>query len=199
MIAIIDYGMGNLYSIKNAFEKVGAEARIVADTKELRKADAIVIPGVGAFDQAMRNIAPLKEDIINIVKSGTPFMGVCLGMQVLFDKSEEGKAKGLGLIQGTVVKLPKSVLVPQIGWNELKIKKHIRLLDGVSDGDFFYFVHSYYCVPKDKPVVAATVDYGAEVTAVIAVDNILGLQFHPEKSGPKGLAILGNFVGCVKC
>lgn len=199
MIAIIDYGMGNLYSIKNTFEKVGADAKIATDSKELRKADAIVIPGVGAFDQAMKNIAPLKEDIVEVVASGIPFMGICLGMQVLFDKSEEGKAEGIGLIPGKVVKLPKSVLVPQIGWNELQIKRHISLLDGISDGDFFYFVHSYYCVPRDKPVAVATVDYGADVTAVVAVDNIFGLQFHPEKSGPKGLAILENFVGGVKC
>jgi glutamine amidotransferase len=199
MIAIIDYGMGNLYSIRNAFEKVGADSRIITDSKELRKADAIVIPGVGAFDQAMKKIAPLKEDIIDVVRSGTPFMGICLGMQVLFDKSEEGRSKGIGLIPGKVVKLPKSVLIPQIGWNELEIKKHISLLDGISDGDFFYFVHSYYCIPKDKPAVCATVEYGKDVTAIVASDNVCGLQFHPEKSGPKGLLILENFAGSVKC
>jgi len=199
MIAILDYGMGNLYSIRNAFEKTGAQVRMVQDAKGLHGADGVVVPGVGAFDAAMRKIAPLKDDIIDVVRSGTPYMGICLGMQVLFDRSEEGKEQGLGLIPGKAVKLPKSVLVPQIGWNELKIKKHISILDGISDGDFFYFVHSYYCIPKDKPVVAATVDYGADVTAVVAVDNICGLQFHPEKSGPKGLLILENFIGGVKC
>jgi imidazole glycerol-phosphate synthase subunit HisH len=199
MIAIIDYGMGNLYSIKNAFEKTGADVRIVTDSKSFKEADGIVIPGVGAFDSAMKKIAPLKEDLLEIVKSGTPFMGICLGMQVLFERSEEGKAPGLGLLSGSVVKLPKTVLSPQIGWNELKIKRPISLLDGVSDGDFFYFVHSYYCAPKDKPVITATVEYGTDVTAIVAEDNIFGLQFHPEKSGPKGLAILSNFVGCVKC
>jgi glutamine amidotransferase len=199
MIAIIDYGMGNLYSIKNAFEKTGADVRIATDSNEFKDADGVVIPGVGAFDSAMKNISPIKRDILDIIDSGTPFMGICLGMQVLFDKSEEGKAPGLGVLSGSVVKLPKKVLSPQIGWNELKIKKHISLLDGISDGDFFYFVHSYYCAPKDKPVIAASVEYGTDITAIIAQDNVCGLQFHPEKSGPKGLSILENFVGGVKC
>jgi imidazole glycerol-phosphate synthase subunit HisH len=199
MIAIIDYGMGNLYSIKNAFEKTGADVKIVTDSKGFKDADGIVIPGVGAFDSAMKKIAPLKEDIFEVVKSGTPFMGICLGMQVLFDKSEEGKTKGLGILSGNVVKLPKTVLSPQIGWNELQIKKNTPLLDGISDGDYFYFVHSYYCAPKDKQVIAATVEYGTDVTAIVVEDNVCGLQFHPEKSGPKGLAILENFRGCVKC
>ncbi|MFZ2456182.1 MAG: imidazole glycerol phosphate synthase subunit HisH [Candidatus Altiarchaeia archaeon] len=199
MIAIIDYGMGNLYSIKNAFEKTGADVKVVTNSKLFKDADGIVIPGVGAFDSAMKNIVPLRDDILDTVKSGIPFMGICLGMQVLFDGSDEGKAKGLGLIPGNVVKLPKTVLSPQIGWNEIKITKPIGLLDGISDGDFFYFVHSYYCVPKDKPVIVASVEYGTDVTAVVAEDNIFGLQFHPEKSGSKGLAILENFRGCVKC
>ncbi len=199
MIAILDYGMGNLYSIKNAFEKVGAEARIVTDGKVMREADGIVIPGVGAFDSAMKKIAPLRDDIIDTVRSGTPFMGICIGMQVLFEKSEEGNSEGLGIIRGNVVELPENVLVPQIGWNELEIKKHISLLNGINDGDFFYFVHSYYCVPKDEPAVCATVEYGKQVTAIAASDNVCGLQFHPEKSGPKGLTILENFVGSVKC
>jgi len=199
MILIIDYGMGNIYSIKNAFEKTGADVRVVYDSKLFREADSIVIPGVGAFDSAMKNLAPLKDDLLDAVRSGTPFMGICLGMQVLFEKSEEGKAEGLGLLEGNVVELPKTVLSPQIGWNELKIKRPISLLDGISEGDFFYFVHSYYCSPKDKPVVAASVEYGTDVTAVVAEDNIFGLQFHPEKSGPKGLAILSNYVGCVRC
>ena len=199
MIAIIDYGMGNLYSIKNAFEKTGADVRIITDSKGLKDADGVVIPGVGAFDSAMKKIAPLKEDILDGVESGTPFMGICLGMQVLLDSSEEGKTAGLGIIPGKVVKLPKNVLSPQIGWNELQIKKHVSLLDGISDGDFFYFVHSYYCAPKDRQVVAASVEYGADVSAIVVEDNVCGLQFHPEKSGPKGLAILENFRGCVKC
>jgi glutamine amidotransferase len=199
MIAILDYGMGNLYSIKNAFEKVGANAKIVTDSKGLEDADGVVIPGVGAFDSAMKKIAPLKEDLTDIVKSGKPYMGICLGMQVLFDESEEGKTQGLGIIPGKVVRLPEKVLVPQIGWNELKIKKHTSLLEGISEGDFFYFVHSYYCMPKDEPVICATVEYGTEVTAIVAEDNVCGLQFHPEKSGPKGLLILENFAGSVKC
>ena len=199
IIAILDYGMGNLYSIRNAFLKVGAAAEVVTDARLLRKADGIIVPGVGAFDSAMTKIAPLKDDLISVVESGTPLMGICLGMQVLFDKSEEGNAQGLGVISGNVVRLPKTVLVPQIGWNELEIKKNTPLFDGISDGDFFYFVHSYHCVPKDAPVVAATVEYGTDVTAAIVEDNVCGLQFHPEKSGPKGLLILENFIGSIKC
>ncbi|MBN2251589.1 MAG: imidazole glycerol phosphate synthase subunit HisH [Candidatus Altiarchaeota archaeon] len=199
MIAIIDYGMGNLYSIRNAFLKVGAKAEIVKEPAALKDADAIVLPGVGAFDSAMRNLAPLKDDIIDTVGSGTPFMGICLGMQVLFEGSEEGTEKGLSVLSGRVVRLPETVLIPQMGWNELEIKKSIDLLDGISEGDFFYFVHSYYCEPKDAPVVVASVEYGTDLTAVVAQDNIFGLQFHPEKSGPKGLAILENFTGCVRC
>jgi glutamine amidotransferase len=199
MIAILDYGMGNLYSIRNAFEKIGAEAKIVRDAKGLKQADGIVIPGVGSFDECMKNLSPYTETVKDLIGSGTPIMGICLGMQVLFDSSEEGKEKGFGIIPGKVVKLPKTVIIPQIGWNELKIKKHIKLLDGISEGDFFYFVHSYHCVPKDKQVTAATIDYGKEVVAAIAHDNICAFQFHPEKSGPKGLTILSNFVGDVKC
>ena len=199
MIAIIDYRMGNLYSIRNAFQKVGADAKIVSKPEELKDADAIVIPGVGSFDEGVRNLKPFIGTVKDAIKSGTPFMGICLGMQVLFDSSEEGKEKGFGIIPGKVVRLPKSVIVPQIGWNELKIRKQNCLLKGLSDGDFFYFVHSYHCVPKDKNMILATIDYGTEIAASVAFDNVCAFQFHPEKSGPKGLAILENFAGDLRC
>lgn len=199
MIAVIDYGMGNIYSISNAFRKVGGDVRVVKSAAKLREADAIVVPGVGSFDEGVKNLTPFFDSIREAISSGVPFMGICLGMQVLFDSSEEGQRKGFGVIPGKVVRLPDSVVVPQMGWNELKIKRNISLLEGISDGDFFYFVHSYHCIPKDKSIVVACVEYGTDVVAAVAFDNVCAFQFHPEKSGKKGLTILRNFLGDVRC
>jgi len=196
MIAVIDYGMGNLRSIHNALAKVGGNPVIVSDSNALldADADAVVIPGVGAFGDAMRNLAPFADGLFDLVNSGTPLLGICIGMQVLFERSEESDAAGFGLIRGDVVRLPDGVKIPQMGWNELTLRSDTDLLAGIDDGDFFYFVHSYYCVPEDERVIAATTDYGVDMAAVVEKDNIHAVQFHPEKSSRKGLVILKNFV-----
>ncbi|HID08269.1 MAG TPA: imidazole glycerol phosphate synthase subunit HisH [Armatimonadetes bacterium] len=199
MIAIIDYGMGNLKSIHNALTKVEGSPVIVPDSRDLAGADAVVIPGVGAFGDAMRNLMPFADALFDLIDSGTPVLGICIGMQVLFDRSEEGDAAGFGLLRGDVVRLPGGVKIPQMGWNELTIHRDSDLLAGIDDGDFFYFVHSYYCVPEDGQAVVATTDYGVDIAAVVEKDNIHAVQFHPEKSSKKGLLILKNFVEMVKC
>lgn len=199
MIAIIDYGMGNIFSIRNALEKIGAEVKVITQPEELDNADGIVIPGVGSFGDGMRYLLPFEEKIKNSIKEEIPFLGICLGMQILFEKSQESTENGFGIIQGEVIRLPDNVIVPQIGWNELDIKRSIALLEGIENGDFFYFVHSYHCVPKDKKRVIATTEYGTEVAAVIAHDNLYAVQFHPEKSGEKGLLLLKNFLDIIKC
>ncbi|HDN65937.1 MAG TPA: imidazole glycerol phosphate synthase subunit HisH [Methanosarcinales archaeon] len=204
MIAIIDYGMGNLRSIHNALDKVGGNPVIVSDNNALLKADAdaVVIPGVGSFGDAMRNLIPFSDRLFDLADSGTPLLGICIGMQVLFDRSEESDAAGFGILAGDVTRLPDGVKIPQMGWNELTIHRNNRdsdMLAGINDGDFFYFVHSYYCVPEDKRVIAATTDYGVDMAAVVEKDNIHAVQFHPEKSSKKGLLILKNFVEMIKC
>ena len=200
MIAIIDYGMGNLRSIHNALAKVGGNPVIVSDSKSLSDADAdaVVIPGVGSFGDAMRNLTPFSDKLFDLVDSGTPFLGICIGMQVLFERSEESDAAGFGLLAGDVIRIPDGVKIPQMGWNELTIRSDTDLLAGINDGDFFYFVHSYYCVPEDERVIAATTDYGVDMAAVVEKDNIRAVQFHPEKSSKKGLLILKNFVEMTK-
>ncbi len=199
MIAIIDYGMGNLKSIHNALTTVAGNPVIIPESRDLAGADAIVIPGVGAFGDAMRNLSPFADALFDLVDSGMPVLGICIGMQVLLDRSEESDAAGFGLIRGDVVRLPDGVRIPQMGWNELTIRRDSDLLAGIEDGDFFYFVHSYYCVPEDGQTVVATTDYGVDMAAVVEQDNIHAVQFHPEKSSKKGLVILKNFVEMIKC
>jgi len=199
MIAVIDYGMGNIFSIRNALEKVGAEVKIITQPKELDNADGIIIPGVGSFGNAMEQLLPCEEKITSAIEDGIPFLGICLGIQILFERSQESPESGFGIIKGEVIRLPDNVLVPQMGWNELNIKKAAGILEGIENGDFFYFVHSYHCVPEDKNGVIATTEYGTEVVAVINQDNIYAVQFHPEKSGEKGLLLLKNFLMNIKC
>ena len=204
MIAIIDYGMGNLRSIHNALTAVGGNPVIVSDELALSDADAdaVVIPGVGSFGDAMRNLAPFADGLFELIDSGTPLLGICIGMQVLFERSGESDAAGFGLLAGDVIRLPDGVKIPQMGWNELTIHRDNQdsnLLAGIDDGDFFYFVHSYYCVPEGERVIVATTDYGVDMAAVVEKDNIHAVQFHPEKSSKKGLLILKNFVEMVKC
>lgn len=199
MIGVIDYGMGNIFSVMNALKKIKANAEIIKKADDLAKADAIIMPGVGSFDATMENLKPYQKPLISALDSGTPFLGICMGLQALFERSEEGKRKGLGIIEGDVLRLPDDVMVPQMGWNELTIKKRTCLLEGIEDGDFFYFVHSYYGVPKDKTIIAATTPHGVQVTAAIVKDNIAAVQFHPEKSGKKGLLLLENFIRETKC
>jgi glutamine amidotransferase len=199
-IAIVDYGMGNLFSIYNALNRVDAQARITSEPKALSGADGIIVPGVGAFGQCMESLSRFEDALSKALEEGTPILGICIGLQVLFEESEESPgARGLGWIKGKVVKLPAEVMIPQMGWNSLSINRPVEMLDGIRDGDMFYFVHSYYVLPVDKSVIAATTYHGVNLTAVIEKDNLFATQFHPEKSGNKGLKILENFVRTTRC
>jgi glutamine amidotransferase len=196
--AIIDYGVGNLLSLKCALEKVGLSTTIGLSTRQIKKADAIALPGVGNFSAAAAKLEAVKEELVDAVKSGIPVFGICLGMQLFFPESEEGAGNGLALFEGKTVRLPNSVKVPHMGWNTLRIVKQNEILDGVNDEAYVYFVHSLYPVPIDKEIVCAETDYGATFTSAIARKNVYGTQFHPEKSGDVGLRILRNFAKLVK-
>ncbi|HNQ53928.1 MAG TPA: imidazole glycerol phosphate synthase subunit HisH [Methanothrix sp.] len=199
-IVIVDYGMGNLFSIYNALDHVGGNPRFARDPEDLKGAKAIVVPGVGAFGSCMSQLSRFSESLLQRLQEGVPMLGICVGMQVLFQESEESPgAPGLGWIAGKVIRLPDGVMIPQMGWNSLAILRRSEMLDGISDGDMFYFVHSYYTRPEDDSVIAATTEHGVEVTAAIQKDNLFATQFHPEKSGPKGLQILKNFVRASRC
>ena len=198
MIAIIDYDMGNLRSVAKAFEKVGATAAVTRDPKAILNASHVVLPGVGAFKDCMRNLDEygLIDPIIKSIESGKPFLGICLGLQLLFDESMEfGRHKGLGVIKGKVVRFPEGtgLKVPHMGWNEANKRKDSPLLSGIEDDTFFYFVHSYYAVPEDRSVDLTTTGYGMDFTSSIMKDNIMACQFHPEKSQKSGLKVLENF------
>lgn len=200
MIGIIDYGVGNLFSLKSSFEAIGAETFVSGDAKELMKADKLVLPGVGAFGDAAGKLrATGLDDFIRVqAEKGTPLLGICLGMQLLFEKSYEyGVHEGLGLLKGKVVpmaeNLPKGLKIPHMGWNALDIcKPDSRLFAGSGNGDFVYFVHSFYA-ENCADSLAATAEYGIPITAAVEQGNIFGCQFHPEKSGPTGLKILRSF------
>ncbi|MBT0160096.1 imidazole glycerol phosphate synthase subunit HisH [Candidatus Bathyarchaeota archaeon A05DMB-2] len=195
---IFDYGVGNLLSLKCALEKVGLDAEITVSPKQLQKADAIALPGVGNFSAAVTKLDSVKETLLDAVESGTPLIGICLGLQLFFPESEEGPGEGLGLFEGKTVRLRGSVKVPHMGWNTLRIVKPNPLFDGMADGSYVYFVHSLYPVPADKEIVAAETEYGTTFTSAIASRNVFGTQFHPEKSGDVGLTILKNFAKTVK-
>ena len=201
VIAIIDYGMGNLRSVEKGFLKVGVDARVVTDPKAVDDAKAIVLPGVGAFRDCMRNLeqASLILPITRAIQKGKPFLGICLGLQVLFAESEEfGTCKGLDLLKGKVVRFQHNLKVPHMGWNNVKVLRRPPIFDGIEDESFFYFVHSYYVVPDDQEVVATTTEYGVDFTSMVWKDNIFATQFHPEKSQETGLRILRNFGDFVK-
>ncbi len=195
-IAIFDYGAGNLFSLKSALERNGAESvEIIYDLKDLEKFDGLVLPGVGNFDPAIRSIEGSAQHLNKAIGSGMPVMGICLGMEMLFDRSEEGELEGLKILDGDVVLLPKGkVKIPHMGWNNLQIKGDSRLLKGVRDNSWVYFVHSYHTVPKDRNLVVASSNYGVSVPAVIERDNLIGVQFHPEKSGDAGAIMIKNFI-----
>jgi glutamine amidotransferase len=195
-IAIFDYGAGNLFSLKSALERNGAESvEIIYDLKEVDRFDGLVLPGVGNFDPAIRSIEGSAEHLDRAIGSGKPVMGICLGMEMLFDRSEEGELEGLKILDGDVVMLPKGrVKIPHMGWNNLQIKGDSKLLKGVRDNSWVYFVHSYRTVPKNRRLVVATSDYGVSVPAVIEKGNLIGVQFHPEKSGDVGAIMIRNFI-----
>ena len=196
MIAIIDYGMGNLRSVEKAFQFLGFTARIVDNPAETTNASHLVLPGDAAFGDAMRNLSNggWVECIEQSVQSGKPFLGICVGLQLMFEESEEmGTHKGLGLLPGKCTRFPAGERIPQIGWNQIDIQRETPLLDGVPTGSFFYFVHSYYVTTENTDERMATTDYGLDYTSVAGRDGLYGVQFHPEKSQDRGLRILKNF------
>ncbi|NTZ20509.1 imidazole glycerol phosphate synthase subunit HisH [Paenibacillus sp. JMULE4] len=201
MIAIIDYGMGNLHSVRSAVERLGYSALVTADERELLDSEGAILPGVGAFGDAMEHLrnAGLDEAVKRYAQSGKPLMGICLGMQLLFSRSEEyGVHEGLNLLPGEVVRFQGSFKVPHMGWNKLSFKQSNPLLQGLEEGHV-YFVHSYHVLPERKEDLLATTDYHQEVTAIVGRGNVYGMQFHPEKSGAVGMRLLGNFLNmCVK-
>jgi glutamine amidotransferase len=194
---IIDYGVGNLLSLKCALEKVGLNVKIGLSTQQLKKADTIALPGVGNFSAAAAKLDAVKQELVDAIKSGVPLLGICLGLQLFFPESEEGAGKGLALFKGKNVRLPNSVKVPHMGWNTLRIVKQNEILDGVDDGAYVYFVHSLYPAPCDNEIVCTETDYGETFTSAVAAKNVYGTQFHPEKSGDIGLRILKNFAKIV--
>ena len=194
---IFDYGVGNLLSLKTALEKAGLETSIGTSAKELATADAIALPGVGAFTPAASKLNSVKETLVNKIQGGTPLLGICLGLQLFFETSEEGPGNGLSLFKGKNVRLPNTVKVPHMGWNTLNMVKQNELFDGIAEGSYVYFVHSLYPVPVDKKIVCTKTEYGTTFTSAIASKNIYGTQFHPEKSGDLGLKILKNFAKIV--
>ncbi len=196
-VVVVDYGMGNLRSVAKALEAVGFEkVSVSSDPDTIRRAEALVFPGQGAFRKAMENlrrlslVRPLREHI----DKGKPFLGICLGLQLLFEWSyEHGKTAGLGVLKGEVILLPKELKIPHMGWNQVWIKQRQGLFSDIEDGDFFYFVHSYHVAPSESDVVASTTDYGIDFVSAVQKENLWAVQFHPEKSQHKGLQLLKNF------
>jgi len=201
MLAIIDYGMGNLRSVEKGFLKVGVDAKVVNDPRSVDDAEAVVLPGVGAFRDCMKNLDQMKliEPILKSIRNGKPYLGICLGLQMLFTESEEfGVYKGLDVLKGKVVRFQVDLKVPHMGWNTVRLLKKPPLFDGIKDESYFYFVHSYYVAPDDAGITAGTTDYGMTFTSMVWKDNIIATQFHPEKSQETGLKILRNFGDFVK-
>lgn len=203
MIAIVDYGMGNLRSVQKGFERVGYRAKVTRDVEQIVSAQGVVLPGVGAFNACMENLRcfGLIEPIREVVRQKKPFLGICLGFQLLFTESEEfGPQKGLDLFPGRVVgfQSENGLKVPHMGWNRIEKRRESPFLEGISDGDYVYFVHSYYVIPEETSLIATTTPYGASFVSSIATDRLFACQFHPEKSQEIGLRILANFARFVE-
>ena len=198
MIALIDYNMGNLLSVSKALEYVGGDIRVIDTPADIARADAVILPGVGNFGDGMEHLRSrgFEQPVIDAVNSGKPFLGICLGMQMLLDASEEAPGvKGLGIIKGKVVRFPENIeKVPHMGWNSVRIDKPCNILEGVADESYFYFVHSYYACPESADAVIGSSEYIKRFAAIIGGNNIFATQFHPEKSQNAGLQILKNFV-----
>lgn len=202
MVAIVDYGAGNLQSVEKALRHIGCDCQVTADSEMLLQADAAVLPGVGSFGDAMDQLRArgLEEPIRQFVESGKPFLGICLGLQILFEESQESPGvKGLGLLKGKILRLPKEsgLKIPHIGWNSLEVKDREGLFKGLPEEPYVYFVHSYY-LQAEEDVVTATAEYGATIHAAVRKGNLMACQFHPEKSGKTGLAILENFAAMLQ-
>lgn len=199
MIAIIDYDAGNIKSVEKALQKLGAEVVITKDAQEILRADKVILPGVGAFGDAMTNLKKygLDEVIYKVVEKGTPFLGICLGLQLLFERSDETPGvEGLGILKGEILRIPEkdNLKIPHMGWNSLHLQNEGRLFKGLSEESYVYFVHSYYLKAKDEEIVKATTNYSVNIHASVEKDNVFACQFHPEKSSDVGLQILKNFV-----
>ena len=192
-IVIFDYGVGNLLSLKTSLDKAGLNSSVGTTAADLAKADAIALPGVGSFTAALEKLNTVKESLKTKIEEGTPLLGICLGMQLFFESSEEGPGDGLAIFEGKVTTLPKTVKVPHMGWNTIDIVKQNELFDGIGEGTYVYFVHSLYPKPKDSSIICTKTTYGTTFTSAVASKNIYGTQFHPEKSGDVGLQILRNF------
>lgn len=197
MIAIIDYGMGNLRSVEKGFLKVGADVKVTNSPREVQRAGAVVLPGVGAFRDCMQELTKLDliDAVADAITAGKPYLGICLGLQILFSESEEfGRCRGMDIFRGKVVRFENGGLkIPQMGWNQINIQKNNPLFHDIPDKSYFYFVHSYYVVPEERSIVATTTDYGIEFTSSVWKDNVFAVQFHPEKSQTLGLRLLRNF------
>jgi glutamine amidotransferase len=211
VIVIVDYGMGNLRSVHKALERVGSRAMVTQDPSRIGRADGMILPGVGAFRKAMENLEQLRliDTIQKFILSGKPFLGICLGLQLLFSESEEFcQCRGLEVFKGKVVRFPfslpgapldrDSLKVPHMGWNSIRIKKRSAALGGIEEGTHFYFVHSYFPVPADPGIITTTTDYGGEFVSSVGRGNLFACQFHPEKSQTAGLKILRNFASLVQ-
>ena len=196
MIAIVDYGAGNLRSVAKAVEKLGYSPEVTGDPQKVQNAKAVILPGVGASDSAMTALEErgLVEPLRAVIRDGVPFFGVCLGLQLLLESSEEGSMPCLSVVPGRVKRFPNSVKTPHMGWNEVNFERDHPVLEGVESGSYFYFVHSYYADPEDQSLVLGTTDYASPFCSVIARDNLVATQFHPEKSGALGLRLYENFL-----
>ncbi len=199
MIAIIDYGAGNLHSVKNALDFLGADNIVTGNKEEILNADKVILPGVGAFGDAMKCLeeSGLVETVKSAAQSGKPFLGICLGLHLLFEESEESpNVKGLGIFKGKIVKIPDngSLKIPHMGWNNIHITKDSKILKNIGDEPYVYFVHSYYVEAEDRGVVSAYTEYGQRLDIAVERDNVFATQFHPEKSGDTGMEILKNFI-----
>ena len=200
IITVIDYQAGNIRSVEKALEKSGASVKVSGKASDLEKSDAVVFPGQGSCDSSMVNLRNqgLDEVLVEWINSGKPFMGVCLGLQLLLEESDEGDERGLGVLEGRVEKLPEGQKVPQMGWNSVRFTTDHPVFKGVSQNSYFYFVHSYIAVPKASSIIAGHTEYGRDFCSAVAFDNVVAVQFHPEKSGENGLNIYKNFVSYVE-
>jgi imidazole glycerol-phosphate synthase subunit HisH len=196
-VAVVDYGIGNIYSMLCALRRLGLETELTGDPTRLHLADGLILPGDGNFGAASANLDPIKEVILEVVEEGRPLLGSCLGMQLLFERSEEAPGSGLALLKGRIKRFTEGLKIPHMGWNTVNSNGECSLLEGV-DGRYFYFVHSFYPEPNDPDDSAATTMYGVEFTSVVHRGNIYGTQFHPEKSGSAGAALLANYSRLVR-
>ncbi|MCJ7732204.1 imidazole glycerol phosphate synthase subunit HisH [Candidatus Bathyarchaeota archaeon] len=197
-ISVIDYGVGNLFSMQNALRKTGAMVEIVKTSSEILAADGVVLPGVGNFGAAALRLNPLADAVREAAGNGVPLLGSCLGMQLLFDGSEEGEGIGLGLLNGWIKEFSGELKTPHMGWNTIKATRDSPLLEGIPDGSYFYYVHSFYPEPADPTDTLAETIYGECFTSLVERGNVYGAQFHPEKSGKSGAALLSNFLGIIR-